>query len=695
MLASTTAIPASQTDSDSIVWLPGKVTVCLPEALYHQQQLFDCLCTFSGIHILLYKSFTKTYWKNLQKGRSIVLVPFEDFRKVKDVFATPKGLKVGDRAQPGEVTQSRLLLLMQEKDLQNAPLLPNVDVLSHQPSPQMLRYKISKALQDLERDIEVMSLVSQVESEQSSVNVLNEVGIALSTTKEINTLLELILVKCRQITCADAGTLYLVEETSNVPVRSNDYFSNKKMRFQVAQNFSRDIPFQSFLIDIKKTSIYGYVAITQKPLNLDNVYEMPKDSPVSWGGKDFDRSIDYHTSSILTVPMVNWQGQTIGVIQLINRKKSAKTKLKTKDSFAKHVRPFSAVDVQMAVSIASQASIALQNTHLVEAIRTLFEGFIDASVKAIESRDPTTSGHSQRVANLTVRLAERVDATSAKPYAKLKFSTEELNEIRYASLLHDFGKIGVREHVLIKAKKLYPNEIERLKDRVKLMRTSTALHYTKERALWLEKYVKNPCEENPTAILKAQEQKMQKALAQYDEMLAFILKCNEPTILQQGGFERLQDLAKISAYTEQNETIHLLENPEIVALSVPKGSLTVEERKEIESHVSHTYRFLSKIPWTTNLHRVPDIAHAHHEKLNGCGYPLGLTAKEIPVESKMMTIADIYDALTALDRPYKKALPPERALNILVEEANAAHVDKDLLDVFIVGKVYEYANQNV
>ena len=388
---------------------------------------------------------------------------------------------------------------------------------------------------------------------------------------------------------------------------------------------------------------------------------------------------------MLTVPMVNYRGETIGVIQLINRKVKSDLVLGEPETCVDDILSFTEDDERMALSIASQASIAIQNAQLVDDIKNLFNGFINASVKAIESRDPTTSGHSQRVAELTVAIAEAVDKSDDPKFRDLKFNYDAIQELRYASLLHDFGKIGVREDVLIKAKKLYPAEKQSVLDRFNMIRRTAEVNHLSRQ---LEHLMSGNTEQALALVGKSQKE-LAGDLSELDEYLAFIFKCNEPTVMAQGGFEQLQEIAALNFKDwEGTETPYLTEK-EMISLSVPRGSLNENDRKEIESHVTHTYKFLSEIPWTADLRKVPEIAYAHHEKLDGTGYPNKLTADTIPIGSKIMTVADIFDALTAWDRPYKKAVPLERALNILVEEAKAAHVDKDILEIFISAELYK------
>ncbi len=287
---------------------------------------------------------------------------------------------------------------------------------------------------------------------------------------------------------------------------------------------------------------------------------------------------------------------------------------------------------------------------------------------AIESRDPTTSGHSQRVATLTCGLAQIVDRAEDGPYAGLHFTPDDVKQIEYAGLLHDFGKVGVREKVLVKAKKLYEPDREILLGRFDYIRK------------WLE-----------AEALKRSgsiDEDTRRKLVEMDEQLEFILKANEPTVMAQGGFERIDEIARLVYADARGEQRPYLTPAEVSALKLPRGSLTKDERIEIESHVVHTYNFLETIPWGRRLRKIPQIAGSHHEKLDGTGYPRGLRGEEIRVETRMMTIADIFDALTASDRPYKKAVPVPKALDIIGFEVKEGKCDPDLFRIFVDSKVW-------
>lgn len=623
-----------------------------------------------------YARFGKRLLQRVSKENLILLCSKKDY----DNIAPDPEEMAGILSGPG-----KLLLQADENGIGNSPIPMhrNVDLIHEGAGKELLHFKINRLLSDIDYDSKFHATKKEVDKLEEDLQALNEIGMALSTEKDLGMLLDLIVSRSRQMTWADAGSLYLIEADPNITEDSDDYFSNKKMRFQVAQNDSRQVPFKSFVVEINKSSIYGYVGLTQEALSFADVYHLPKDVDYTWGGKEFDATIGYRTMSMLAVPMINWRGETIGVIQLINRKINAEIILEDPKTCIEFIQPFTMHDMRMAMSIASQASIAIQNTQLVDSIRTLFDGFIDASVKAIESRDPTTAGHSQRVAQLSVALAEQVDHSKIPLFKNRKFNREQLQELHYASLLHDFGKIGVREHVLIKAKKLYPHELRSVEDRFELIHTLTALNHSQQKNKAL-----NMNMDDQKALIETTDRSLEAELTELQEWLEFIVQCNEPTVLAQGGFERLAEVGEKNYKTMSGREFPFLTEREQVSLSVPRGSLTQQDRKEIESHVTHTYRFLATIPWTSDLRNVPDIAYAHHEKLDGTGYPNRLKSDKIPIQSKMMTIADIFDALTASDRPYKKALPAERALNILQEEANSGHVDSDLLELFISSGIY-------
>ena len=551
------------------------------------------------------------------------------------------------------------------------------DVIINPVTPARLRLRVEKALETLNARRAIQQLDDALARKTGELHELNKIGVALSAQRNIRQLLQMILSQSRDITAADAGSLYLVERG-----KDHDSHRDDRLRFKLAQNDSVAVPFEEHTIPLDETTISGYAALTGNLVNVADAYSLPPGAPFRYG-RSFDQKSGYRTKSILTVPMRDHDGATIGVVQLINKKRDAKAVLKPVALVDELVIPFTSVDEDLVKSLASQAAVALENTSLIEEIKGLFDAFVHASVHAIESRDPTTSGHSERVAQLTVGLAEIVDGVKTGPLRDLTFSREQLQEIRYASLLHDFGKVGVREKVLIKGKKLYVGELLLIRQRFAyIKRTLEAEHLRAklERAL---------AGQAGPELLAAMDGDYTRRLGELDDQLRMIVQANEPAILEEQSVRTLLHLTEQSFRDGDGNAQPFLTANEVSALSIRKGSLSEKERREIESHVTHTFHFLSRIPWTREHRRVPDIAYAHHEKLDGTGYPRQLSGEDIPIQSRMMTISDIFDALVAWDRPYKKSVPVERALDILDEECRCGKLDRTLLDLFVESKVYD------
>ncbi len=524
------------------------------------------------------------------------------------------------------------------------------------------------------RKTAVSSLEGQLARRNAELSELNKIGAALSAERDINRLLTLILDKSRQITAADAGSLYLV-------VKGAGSGQPDTLRFALAQNDSVFFEFQESRMPLDQTSIAGYVAIHGTAVNVADAYTLPPDAPYRIS-RSFDVKSGYRTKSMMVVPMRDHQGEIIGVIQLINRKTEPAAILKPSSVVDRLVVSFDELDLELVMSLASQAAVALVNTRLIEDIKALFESFVGASVTAIESRDPTTSGHSGRVAELTVGLAQKVDGSSAGLFAPVRFSRDQIKEIKYASLLHDFGKVGVREKVLVKAKKLYFGEMLSLRQRFGTIKRTIEADFLRAKVACLEAG-------GTREQLKALEANHARQQMEIDQALDVVTRSNEPTVLEANTASALLELPALSYLDVDGIHRPYITANELEALSIRRGSLSEQERIEIESHVTHTFKFLSQIPWTGEFARVPEIAFAHHEKLDGTGYPRRLQAADIPLQSRMMTIADIFDALVAWDRPYKKAVPVDKALTILHDEAKQGKLDTDLLQVFIEARVFE------
>jgi HD-GYP domain-containing protein (c-di-GMP phosphodiesterase class II) len=543
------------------------------------------------------------------------------------------------------------------------------------------------------------------------IHELNQIGAALSAEHDTQKLLDLILLKSREITQADAGSLYLVEAAEDIqPVQggpggsklegatvselitengiaqklTHSVEAKKRLRWKLVQNDSVNAPFRELTMEINEKSIAGYVAKTGNAVNIEDAYHLPAGVPYTINRK-FDEDSGYRTKSIMAVPMKNQKGDIVGVLQLINCKRDFQTKLESVSVVMATVVAFNDRQREILDSLASQAAVALENSQLYEAIQRLFEGFVRASVIAIEARDPTTSGHSFRVANLTVALAETVDKCETGPFADVKFTRNEMKEIRYASLLHDFGKVGVREEVLVKARKLYPAQMDVIKQRFQFVKQSMETETLQKRL----DYVLEKGREEYLLNSGGFDTGLKDQLKELDQYFEVILKSDEPTVLPEGNFEKLTDIAARHYKDYSGDDKALLTPDEIRLLSIRKGSLDDTERLQIESHVVHTVNFLQQIPWTKEIRSIPAIARGHHEKLNGKGYPYKLSSPEIPIQTRIMTISDIFDALSASDRPYKKAVTLERALDILGFAVKDGEVDGTLFDLFKQAQVWE------
>lgn len=531
------------------------------------------------------------------------------------------------------------------------------------------------------------NLIAQNRGLKKDINILSGIGAALLAEKDTEKLLDLILINARQITQADSGSIYIAEKYEGG--HEDGYnVSRKMLTFMLTQSDTIKPSLNQHVLEIDKNSIAGYVALTQDVLNIDDVYNLPADSPFGFNEK-IDKNTGYHTKSMLVVPMSNQKAEIIGVLQLINKKRNKDVTIDSKDTAAKEVVPFEERDIDILSSLAGQAAVSLENSMLYREIQRLFKGFVKASVTAIESRDPTTSGHSERVAKLTACLAEKVSMTNAGPYSDVTFTRDQITEIEYASLLHDFGKVGVREHVLAKSNKLYEEDLELIKNRFALIkRTLQTENYKKK----LD-YIQENGKKKFLSMEKKFDEELEAAIRELDERLLLICRANKPTILKEEVCQKICDIARMSFENFEGKRENFLTQEEVLNLTIARGSLNKTERLDIESHVTHTYNFLRKIPWTRDMQQVPLFAYAHHERLNGSGYPRKIKAEDIPIQSRIIAISDIYDALTARDRPYKKAASHSKALDILKREAKKKKIDHDLLDIFIAAKVYEVIKQ--
>ncbi len=503
---------------------------------------------------------------------------------------------------------------------------------------------------------------SEATNLQSQIARLNQIGIALSSEHNLNKLLELIVTEARRFTVADGGSLYIKE--------------SEKLNFLVAQTESLEAKtqqksFKAFYVPLTKESISGYVATTGKILNLADVYHIPPTVEYRFN-KEFDRRMGYRSKSMLTVPMRDHNDEIIGVLQLVNSL-----------DLDGRVVPFRKEYEALILSLASQAAVAIRNAKLIEDIKSLFRSLVRYSAKAIDSRSPHTAGHSGRVAKFSLRIAQAINEETEGAFANVKFSAEQLEELRMAGWLHDIGKIGVKESVLEKGTKLNDDQMETLAERFALIKASLHVEHCRQKSALLQ---------NGGAATETHaelDRKLAADLEAVEQDLEFLRRINIPEVMQQADVDRLRAIAEKSFVDPAGEMRYYLTSHEFENLAVLRGNLTASERKEIQRHVEYTMQILRKIPFTKDLENIPIIAAAHHEMLDGSGYPQGLKGDDIPLQARIMCISDIYDALSSKDRPYKKAMPLEKTIAILQEEAKRGKLDANLIELFVRRKLYE------
>jgi HD-GYP domain-containing protein (c-di-GMP phosphodiesterase class II) len=510
---------------------------------------------------------------------------------------------------------------------------------------------------------------------RSELRELNKIGMALMGERDPERLLGLILTQARALTTSDAGSLYLVEE---------DEDGLPRLHFLRSQNGTLpDLPSLKFTLPLNDASVAGYAALTGEPLVIDDTYEIPEEAPYSHK-RDFDEKYGYRAKSMLVVPMMNHRDKVVGVLQLINRKSNPDAEIRTDEDADEWALPYTDRLVNIVHSLAGQAAVSIENGQLYRDIENLFEGFIKAAVTAIDRRDPTTSGHSVRVTELTCDTAQIIHEQTEGPFKDVRFTPEEMKQLRYAGLLHDFGKIGVREEVLVKMKKLSPVLEARMNARFVLIKAMLKGDFQEAKAALLENPGAGAADEI-TALRVA----LDEDLARVERYHEAVKEANIPRVLAEEAAGILQEIAQRTFTDADGEEIPYLTSEEFHYLSIERGTLDESERKQIESHVIHSYDFLVNIPWTPDLGRIAEIVRGHHEKLNGKGYPDGVTREHLSLETRIMTVCDIFDALTASDRPYKKAMPVEKAIQILRWEAEEGGLEPDIVEIFAESRVYE------
>lgn len=508
--------------------------------------------------------------------------------------------------------------------------------------------------------------------ESDHIRMLSEIGMALSAEKDIHRLLEMILTEARALTNADGGTLYLLSEDS------------KELNFAIVQNESLKLNMggtggRMTWPPVKLTTAEGmpdhthvsaHVAITGEVINIEDVYDA-----VGFnfeGTRFFDSETRYRSQSMLVVPMRNHENDIIGVLQLLN----------AKDPGTGRIVTFSEKAKTLAMSLASQAAVALTNNRLISDLENLLDAFIKTIATAIDEKSPYTGGHVRRVADLTMMIAEKINAATDGPFASVRLSKEEMKELHMAAWLHDVGKITTPEHVVDKSTKLEKvyDRIEDIRKRFELLKREYQMEMANIR-------------ENASSL---SDKEIKKELKDLDDEYQFLVQVNYGSeFTRDEMIERIKQIAQ-RHWRMSSQTMPLLTEDEIYNLCIRRGTLNDEERSIINSHAAVTYKMLSQLPFPKKMAKIAEFAAAHHEKLDGSGYPLGLKGDDLPLQARIIALADIFEALTAKDRPYKKGKTLSEAMNIMRQMVEAFHIDADLFVLFVREKIHlDYARREL
>ncbi len=510
---------------------------------------------------------------------------------------------------------------------------------------------------------------------EDRVKRLQEIGLALSTEDDINVIFELIMDEAKNITNADGRTLYMISDDGKT--MKFEIMATESMNFSQGGTTGVEItipPMQLFNEDgtPNHSSIVAYSANTGKIVNIKDAY---KEKGFDFtGAKNFDKNTGYRTQSVLSVPLKNHENDIVGVMQLINAKdpKSDKT-ISFSDDMQNQVE-----------SLASQGAVALTNKRLVAELKNLFESFIQLIATAIDKKSPYTGGHCERVPEITMLLADAVEKTKVGKYADFSMNEDERYELYIAGWLHDCGKVATPPHVVDKGMKL-----ETITDRIEVMDTRFEVLKRDAEILMLEKQIELMGKGTPNGKIKSLVSELDDKITQLSSDQIFIQKTNRG-----GEFMEEEDQQRVSnignyKWKLEGEEINLFDEKDVRNLQIPKGTLLPEEREIINDHIVITIDMLEKLPYPKKLRNVPEFAGGHHEKLDGTGYPKGLKDEEMSVQAKMMAIADIYEALTAADRPYKDGKKLSQAMRIMGFMKKDYEIDKDLFEIFVKEGVYK------
>ena len=522
------------------------------------------------------------------------------------------------------------------------------------------------------------NLRGYIDSLQNQISNMSAIGLALSKEKDMDKLLEMILLEAKRISNADGGTLYMMTDDQRLKF---SIMITDSLNIHMGGTSGKEIPFYPVKLYMddgqpNKTMIAANAGLTGDTINIPDAY---KAKGFDFAGtKAFDEKTGYRSKSFLTVPLKNHEDEIIGVLQLLN----------AQDIKTKKVIPFSG-NVQKSVeALSSQAAVAITNKNLIKDLEVLFESFIKLIASAIDAKSPYTGGHCSRVPEITMMLAESVNEINDGPFAGIQFTDKEMYELKIAAWLHDCGKVATPEAVVDKGTKL-----ETIYDRIHTVATRFEVLKRDEEIKYLKKQLKiqkddSLIENQKKEALKKARSLYLKRIKQQEDDKSFIEESNVG-----GEFmskERKDRVNKIASYRwkDNGSPKPFFSEDEIYNLCISRGTLTPEERKIINDHIVVTIDMLEQLPYPKHLRNVPEFAGGHHEKLDGTGYPKGLNHSEMSVQAKIMAIADIFEALTARDRPYKKGKTLSQAMRILGFMKNDAHIDTELFEVFVKEKIY-------
>lgn len=517
------------------------------------------------------------------------------------------------------------------------------------------------------------------EDQIKHIKQLTQIGLALSSEKDISKLLENIVDQARDLSNADAGTLYIMEDDKaflRFEILQNDSMHTRMGGTRAIEKTLPKVPLYDEEGHPNHANVSSYTAITGNIVNIPDVYEA--EGFDFTGPRKYDASSGYRSKSMLVIPLKNHENDIIGVLQLLN----------AQDRDTGEVVAFSPEYVDLIGSLASQAAVALTNAQLIQDLKNLFHAFIRSIATAIDAKSPYTKGHIDRVVVLTMMIAEAVNADEAGAFKDTFFNEDEIEEMRIAAWMHDVGKITTPEHVVNKSTK-----VETIFDRIHLIETRFDLIAEQIRTRFLNQKIQLLANgRTDSQTLERIDTKYAEKLAQLMDDLAFIRTCNSPgEFLDDESVDRIRQIGTQTYFREGNEQPYLTGN-EVENLCIRKGSLTAAERDKIQDHATMTLKMLKQLPFPKKLSQVAEYASGHHEKLDGTGYPRGLSGDELSLQSRIMAVADIFEALTAKDRPYKEPMQLSQAIKILGFMKKDHHIDPEVLDIFLRNELHlEYA----